>query len=67
MARDIYMVYVNSAGAVFVKTYDFYKSQGGFKDYWGRAWVPVVANSIELARRKGCELPGARPYREQAV
>lgn len=64
--KDIYMVVVNSAGSVFVKTYEFFKSQGGFEEKWGENWVPIVAESIEDAREKGCELPGARPYDRQA-
>lgn len=64
--RDIFMVHVNWAGSVFVKTYDFYKSQGGFREEWGKVWVPVVAHSISDARREGCKLPGARPIERQA-
>lgn len=65
--RDIYMVVVNSGGAVFVKELEFFRSQGGFVMEWGQSWVPVVATSIEDARRIGCEkLPGAKPYTRQA-
>lgn len=61
------MVQCNCGGSVFVKTLDFFRSQGGFIDAWGRAWKPVVAESIEDARRIGCELfPEARPYERQA-
>ena len=64
--RDVYMVHVNSGGSVFVKTLDFFREQGGFRDDWGTHWVPLVATGIEDARKRGCELPGARPYDQQA-
>ena len=65
--RDIYMIHCNIGGSVFVKTYDFFKEQGGFKEAWGLAWAPVIATSIEDAREKGCEVfPLARPYSMQA-
>lgn len=63
---DVYMVQVNCAGSVFVKELDFFRTQGGFREGWGRAWVPIVAESIEDARELGCRLPGARPYSKQA-
>ena len=66
MERDVYMVHVNSGGAVFVKTYDFFKSQGGFEEKWGLGWAPIVAMSIEDARKQGCQLPGAKPWDQQA-
>lgn len=65
--RDVYMVLVSEAsGCVFVKALDFYRSQGGFRETWGENWKPVVATSIEDARRKVCDLPGAKPYEQQA-
>jgi hypothetical protein len=65
--RDIYMVNVNGhSGSVFVKVLEFFRSQGGFRDDWGKHWVPLVATGIEDAREKGCQLPGARPYAMQA-
>lgn len=64
--RDVYMVQVNSGGAVFVKTLSFFRNQGGFSQSWGEAWVPIVATSVEGAREKGCVLPGAKPYERQA-
>lgn len=63
---NVYMVHVNSGGSVFVKTLWFFREQGGFAEPWGEGWVPIVATSIEDAREKGCLLPGARPYSEQA-
>lgn len=66
MDRDVYMVLVGPTGAVFVKALDFFRSQGGLREDWGRNWVPVTATSIEDARQKGCALPGAKPYIQQA-
>jgi NTP pyrophosphatase (non-canonical NTP hydrolase) len=63
MKRSVYMAHVNPAGFVFVKTLEFFQSQRGFEEDWGKAWVPVVATCIEDARREGCRLPGARPYK----
>lgn len=66
--RGVYMVNVNPhSGSVFVKELEFFRSQGGFTEGWGTHWVPLVAESIEGAREKGCELPGARPYSRQAA
>lgn len=65
--RDIYMINVNQAsGCVFVKELDFFRSQGGFVESWGKAWIPVVATGIEDARRQGCKMSGAKPYCQQA-
>lgn len=66
--RNVYMINVNEvSGSVFVKDLEFFRSQGGFTEPWGESWVPIVATSIEDARKKGCDLPGARPYSRQAV
>lgn len=66
--RDIYMVnVVRVSGSVFVKTLEYFRTQGGFTEDWGVHWTPVVATSIEEAREIGCKLmPGARPYDQQA-
>lgn len=65
--RDVYMVLVSqSSGCVFVKELDFFRSQDGFIKDWGKNWQPIVASSIEDAREKGCGLPGAKPYDQQA-
>lgn len=65
--RDVYMVNVNQlSGTVFVKAIDFFREQKGFEEDWGRNWIPVVATSIEDAREKACNFPGARPYSRQA-
>jgi hypothetical protein len=64
--RDVYMVNVNQfSGCVFVKTHEFFRSQGGFTEE-GKNWLPLMATSIEDAREKGCALPGAKPYERQA-
>jgi hypothetical protein len=66
--RDVYMVNCDRvSGSVFVKELEFFRSQGGFREDWGLHWKPVIATSIEDARRIGCEsLLGARPYENQA-
>ena len=50
--RKVYMAYVNQAGAVFVKNFEFFREQGGLVETWGEKWVPIVATSIEDARTK---------------
>lgn len=42
----------NSGNAIFVKEADFFKRQGGLQKEWGRAWVPIRADSLEDARKK---------------
>lgn len=65
--RDVYMILVvQASGCVFVKELDFFRSQGGFTQDWGKNWLPIVATSIEEARERGCTLPGAKPYCQQA-
>ncbi len=64
--NDVYMVLVGPSGSVFVKELDFFKSQGGLMQGWGKNWIPIIATSIEDARKKGCDLPGARPWERQA-
>jgi hypothetical protein len=48
-----YMIHRNEGNAVFVKETDFFVSQGGLVQLWGRRWRPIVAESIEDARSKG--------------
>ena len=49
--------YVHFNGAtVFVKEAEFFRSQGGLTEDWGRAWRPITARSIGEARRKGAKL-----------
>jgi hypothetical protein len=69
MARDVFMVLaVEASGSVMVKTLDFFRSQKGFTEEWGRNWRPVMAVSIESARYIGCCLyrTVARPFDRQA-
>ena len=65
-----YMVIANRAsGAVFVKEKDFFISQGGDKQVWGKDWdwKEVGAVSIEHARELGCKMfPWAKAYEAQA-
>ena len=65
----LFMVHVGPTGSVFVKEREFFISQGGDRELWGRSWRPLEAGSIEDARRLACQLlgdEGARPYSEQA-
>ena len=41
---------------VYVKEGEFFKSQGGLTDEWGKSWIPVQAESIEHARSVGMEM-----------
>lgn len=45
----------NWAGAVFVKEAFFFKQQGGLTESWGKAWRPVIAASIDDARKQASE------------
>lgn len=56
MIKEIYMIHVNSGSVVFVKEFNFFCDQGGFKQQWGNDWIPIIATSIEDARKKGCEI-----------
>lgn len=64
--KNVYMILVGPSGSVFVKDLKYFRSQGGFKDSWGRNWKPIVADSIEHARELGCDFPGAKPFNQQA-
>jgi hypothetical protein len=48
-----YMIHRNEGNAVFVKETEFFVSQGGLVQEWGRRWRPIVAESFEDARAKG--------------
>lgn len=50
--QNFYIV-MNSGNAVFVKTEEFFKSQGGLTQKWGKSWKKVKALSIEHAREIG--------------
>lgn len=61
------VVSVPASGCVFVKEKEFFISQGGDVQPWGKHWVEVEADSIEHAREQGCKLfPDAKPYEAQA-
>lgn len=47
-----YYVHFNGA-AVFVKEAEFFKSQGGLTEDWGKAWKWLEADGIEHARLLG--------------
>ena len=65
--QQSYMVCCNIAGSVFVKEYQFFVSQGGLPDNWGKNWIRIEASSIENARLQGTKLfANARPYENQA-
>lgn len=49
-------VHCNDGNALFVKVADFFVSQGGLTEPWGKAWKPVVATSIGHARRQAAKI-----------
>lgn len=55
-----FAITANWAGATFVKTYDFFVSQGGLEQEWGKHWTIVEAEDIHAARILAIKLPGAR-------
>lgn len=62
-----YMINCGPSGSVFVKEREFFVSQGGDTQDWGKNWRTVAATSVEDAREKGCKLfAHARPYERQA-
>lgn len=62
-----YMIHCNNGGSVFVKEKDFFISEGGDREEWGKGWIPALAFSIEGARYLGTKmLSHARPYERQA-
>lgn len=54
-----FAIHVNSGGATFVKDYDFFVSQGGLKQPWGKAWKVVEADSLAKARAVAIAEPDA--------
>lgn len=48
----LYMVLIKEC-AVYVKERDFFISQKGDKEEWGKTWKLIEADSIEHARCKG--------------
>jgi hypothetical protein len=55
-----FAIHVNSGGATFVKTYDYFVKSGGLDQPWGKAWKVVEAEDIHAARVLAIKLPGAR-------
>lgn len=53
-------MHVNHVGDIFVKEYDFFVSQGGEREKWGRSWEKVEAEDIHQARVVAISLPGAK-------
>lgn len=51
---------VDNRSWVGVKEAEFFASQGGLRDPWGKNWKPVTASSIGDARRKGAEMFGIK-------
>lgn len=51
--------------AVYVKTAEFFRSQGGLTETWGQTWRPVVAESIEAARALGNPSDAAKRRADQ--
>jgi hypothetical protein len=47
-----YYISINS-WAVYVKEAEFFKSQGGKTEEWGKGWIYVEAEGIEHARLIG--------------
>jgi len=51
-----HFVNCNSGNALFVKEGEFFKSQGGLKEPWGKSWIPVIAATIGDARRQAAQI-----------
>lgn len=51
----IYYAHQNYAGRILLKTHQRFKDQGGLTQGWGKAWVPIEANSIHEASAKAKE------------
>lgn len=56
-----FAIHVNPGGATFVKYYDYFVSQGGLVQDWGKHWTIIEAESMRHARMAAIRLPGARP------
>ena len=50
-----YFVLVNEAG-VYTKEGEFFRSQGGEIQQWGKAWEKIDASSLYDARAKGIKM-----------
>ena len=49
------------AATVYVKEGEFFRSQGGLTEDWGKAWKAIDAESVDDARRKGHASVGSNP------
>lgn len=64
MDKPTHFILITDAG-VYVKEAEFFKSQGGLKQDWGKNWIPVIALGedevgIENARKIGKDLKDRR-------
>lgn len=55
-----FAIQVNPAGSTFVKEYDFFVSQGGLKEAWGKHWKIIEAPDMQGARMIALHLAEAR-------
>lgn len=51
-ALSIYYILDKNGTPPHVKEGEFFKSNGGLTEAWGKPWVPIEAGSIADARRK---------------
>ena len=59
---------MNHAGSVFIKEAEFFRSQGGLVEDWGKNWVAITARDDDEAREKGrALLKGASLVKESEV
>lgn len=56
-----FAILVGPSGSTFVKDYDFFVSQGGTTEGWGKNWKIVEALDMDAARVIAIQEPGARP------
>lgn len=47
------------SGHTFVKDYDYFVSQGGLKQSWGKHWKIIEAKDLDDARVIAIKQPGA--------
>ena len=55
MTTNAFYILINSAG-VYVKGAEFFASQGGLTEPWGKYWECIEACSFYEARNKGIRL-----------
>lgn len=48
---------LRQGNTVYVKDAEYFESQGGLKEKWGRNWIEIEADSIADARKKGLNTP----------